>query len=295
MQRAQGKSKNKRNEEIFMNEQNANYNGQTPEQNANYAASAAEQSPIYAAPVAAQQVPQQPQTQPTQTFAQPVYTPVYTAPAAEQNPVYTAPVAAQQVPQQPQMQATQTVAQPVYTPAYTAPAAEQNPIYAAPVAAQQVPQQPQVQPPQTVAQPVYTPAPQPKPVGAEPPAGYRQKSKTVAGLLAIFLGAFGVHSFYLGKTWRGVAQILITLFTYGLGALAMQIWGVIEGIRLLCGRIPVDGNGVFLRDYDKKEVQNVSDDKLKKFFKIAIPIGLGITAVWVVAFIAMVVSGAVQF
>ena len=33
------------------------------------------------------------------------------------------------------------------------------------------------------------------------------KSKVAAGLLAIFLGAFGVHNFYLGYTGKAVAQL----------------------------------------------------------------------------------------
>ena len=50
------------------------------------------------------------------------------------------------------------------------------------------------------------------------------KSRLVAGLLGIFLGGFGVHRFYLGWTGIGIAQIVVTILTCGLGAL----WGLVE-------------------------------------------------------------------
>ena len=65
------------------------------------------------------------------------------------------------------------------------------------------------------------------------------KSKMAAGLLGIFLGGWGVHSFYLGYTGKGIAQIFVTLFTCGFGA----IWGLIEGILILTGSINTDANG----------------------------------------------------
>lgn len=79
--------------------------------------------------------------------------------------------------------------------------------------------------------------------GAIPP-GYEPKSKMAAGLLGIFLGAWGVHNFYLGNTSRGVIQIVVTLFTCGIGS----IWGLIEGIMILAGSINTDANGVPLKD-----------------------------------------------
>ena len=55
------------------------------------------------------------------------------------------------------------------------------------------------------------------------------KSKTTAGLLGIFLGGFGVGQFYRGNAGMGVAQLVVTLVTFGLGAW----WGFIEGIIVL--------------------------------------------------------------
>ncbi len=78
---------------------------------------------------------------------------------------------------------------------------------------------------------------QPQMNGAGAPG--QGKSKMAAGLLGIFLGGWGVHNFYLGNTGRGIAQIIVTIVTCGAGAL----WGLIEGILILCGNINTDANG----------------------------------------------------
>ena len=97
-------------------------------------------------------------------------------------------------------------------------------------------------------QPFYNPPQyQPQP-GIDPPPGYTQKSRIAAGILGILLGAYGVHSFYLGNTSRGLMQLLISLLTCGVGAIVMQIWGILDGIKLLDGRINTDANGVYLKD-----------------------------------------------
>lgn len=70
-------------------------------------------------------------------------------------------------------------------------------------------------------------------------SGVAQKSKMAAGLLGIFLGAWGVHNFYLGYTGKAVAQLVLTIFTCGIAG----IWGFIEGILILTGSINTDGQG----------------------------------------------------
>ena len=60
-----------------------------------------------------------------------------------------------------------------------------------------------------------------------------QKSKVAAGLLGIFLGYFGAHNFYLGNSGKAVAQLLITLLSFGFLALISALWGFIEGILIL--------------------------------------------------------------
>jgi|YelNatPaOPRAMG01_1025707.scaffolds.fasta_scaffold34376_3 TM2 domain-containing membrane protein YozV len=72
-----------------------------------------------------------------------------------------------------------------------------------------------------------------------------EKSKLAAGLLGIFVGGLGVHRFYLGYTGIGIAQIFVTLLTFGVGAL----WGFIEGILILTGAgIKKDAKGRPLRE-----------------------------------------------
>ena len=79
-------------------------------------------------------------------------------------------------------------------------------------------------------------------------AGVQQKSKVVAGLLAIFLGALGIHNFYLGFTGKAVTQLLITVCTCGYGGLIIGIWALVEGIMILSGSINKDARGVPLKD-----------------------------------------------
>lgn len=97
-------------------------------------------------------------------------------------------------------------------------------------------------------QPMYNPPQYQPQAGMDPPPGYLQKSRVAAGVLAIMMGSMGIHSFYLGNASRGLVQLLVSLLTCGFGAIAMQIWGVIDGVKLLDGRINTDANGVFLKD-----------------------------------------------
>lgn len=82
------------------------------------------------------------------------------------------------------------------------------------------------------------------------------KSKMAAGLLGIFLGAFGVHNFYLGYTAKAVIQLVCTivglvLSCIGIGAFivsGISIWAFVEAILILCGKIDKDGKGQLLKD-----------------------------------------------
>ena len=61
------------------------------------------------------------------------------------------------------------------------------------------------------------------------------KDKTAAGLLAIFLGEFGIHWFYLGKSGRGIAYLLLFLiFCWTIFIpIIIAIIALIEGIMFL--------------------------------------------------------------
>jgi TM2 domain-containing membrane protein YozV len=78
-----------------------------------------------------------------------------------------------------------------------------------------------------------------------------QKSKLVAGLLAIIgLGMYGVHNFYLGFNGKAILQLL--LGTVGwiiiIGPVISGIWGLIEGIMILCTPNGKDAKGIPLKD-----------------------------------------------
>ena len=112
------------------------------------------------------------------------------------------------------------------------------------------------------------------------------KSRIVGGLLGIFLGGLGVHNFYIGRTKRAIAQLLLTLilpfsfivlFIVGiisgitgiyynpsmerimagfsilvmmglLSVIASSVWAFIEAILLFCGATKTDGRGKPFRD-----------------------------------------------
>ena len=86
-----------------------------------------------------------------------------------------------------------------------------------------------------------TPCPPPLLSTADP-----RKSRVAAGLLGIFLGAFGVHRFYLGYTGVGLAQLLLGFVTCWI---VSSIWGLIEGILILVGSgLTTDAQGQSLKD-----------------------------------------------
>ena len=70
-----------------------------------------------------------------------------------------------------------------------------------------------------------TPTPAPTPTYTKE----QTDKKLVAGLLGIFLGAFGVHKFFLGYTKEGIIQLAATVVTCGFAGIV----GLIEGILYL--------------------------------------------------------------
>ncbi len=96
-------------------------------------------------------------------------------------------------------------------------------------------QQPQpiyVQQPQTVyvqqQQPVNYQGMQQPVYASEANAGWPVKSKVTAGVLALVLGGFGVHKFYLGKIGMGILY-LVFCWTY-----IPALVSFVEGIIYLC-------------------------------------------------------------
>lgn len=72
----------------------------------------------------------------------------------------------------------------------------------------------------------------------------KQKSKVLAGVLAIVLGQFGIHNFYLGYTVRGVIQLFATLLLSWTTIVPILVWAwaIYDGVQILSGKT-IDANG----------------------------------------------------
>lgn len=81
------------------------------------------------------------------------------------------------------------------------------------------------------------------PYGIDPVTGlpFSDKSKLVAGLLQILV-PLGIGRFYTGHTGLGIAQLLVTVLTCGVGA----VWPFVDGIVILVSN-PRDATGRPLR------------------------------------------------
>ena len=94
--------------------------------------------------------------------------------------------------------------------------------------APQQPQQAYQQPQQAYQQPQYAyGAPQTGNNNGSSDYGTSGKSRTTAGLLALLLGGFGIHYFYLGKAAGGLVCLLLSLITCGLRAILTFIQGIV--------------------------------------------------------------------
>lgn len=65
-----------------------------------------------------------------------------------------------------------------------------------------------------------------------------------AFLLAFFLGPFGVHRFYCGRTGSGIAMLVLTITV--VGALVTGIWALVDWILIVTGSFR-DGDGKLLK------------------------------------------------
>lgn len=86
----------------------------------------------------------------------------------------------------------------------------------------------------------------PHPIGIN--ANYQtgqQKSKTIAALLAFFLGFLGAHNFYLGNTKKGIIQVLLSVTFFGTAI--SGLWAFVEFIMILTGSIASDAKGIRLK------------------------------------------------
>ncbi len=71
--------------------------------------------------------------------------------------------------------------------------------------------------------------------------------KLAAGLLAIFLGSFGVHKFVLCYNTAGLIMLLVTVLTCGVAGFVMGVIGIIEGVIYLT-KSPDEFESIYLQN-----------------------------------------------
>ena len=82
-------------------------------------------------------------------------------------------------------------------------------------------------------------------------SGTENKSRLVAGLLAVIFGSIGIHEFYLGYTKKGIIHLVIFfggIWLLGIGVFASWIWAIIEAIAIFTDKNYVDADGLLLKD-----------------------------------------------
>ena len=92
-------------------------------------------------------------------------------------------------------------------------------------------------------QPAYGQPAYGQPAYGQPFAADAPKQWIVALLLAFFLGALGIHNFYLGYTTKGIIQLILTITV--IGAPIAAIWAFIEFIMIIAraGSYAYDAQG----------------------------------------------------
>ena len=90
-----------------------------------------------------------------------------------------------------------------------------------------------------------------------PAVGISPMSRLATSLLAIFLGQFGAHRFYVGKTGTAVVMLILgivgwaTIWIFGLGLLFLipvHIWAIIDFIFAVVGKM-TDSQGLLIEKW----------------------------------------------
>lgn len=85
------------------------------------------------------------------------------------------------------------------------------------------------------------------PYSANVPIGVSSRSAIAYLLFALFLGGFGAHNFYIGKTGLAVTQLLVSviggILLFGIPSLGIAIWATVEGILGYTGKV-TDADGL---------------------------------------------------
>ena len=141
-------------------------------------------------------------------------------------------------------------------PAEAAPAHEQAP-YTPPQENYYTPPVAPVPP-----QPNYYAAPPVVKARTDYPKDYKIKKKLVACILAVTLGPFGVHNFYLGNNNKAIAQLLVALIGslfFGLGFLAAWVWATIEAVLIFIEKDDMDANGFKIMTFEESIAKAIKE------------------------------------
>jgi TM2 domain-containing membrane protein YozV len=93
--------------------------------------------------------------------------------------------------------------------------------------------------------------------GSATAAGISPKSRLATTLLAWFLGYFGAHRFYIGKTGTAVVMLILgivgwaTIWIFGLGLLfiiPVGIWALVDFIFAVVGKM-TDKDGLLIEKW----------------------------------------------
>lgn len=76
------------------------------------------------------------------------------------------------------------------------------------------------------------------------PAGYVPRNRYIAAVLALTLGIFGVHNFYLGRKEKASTQLVLTILGLLIivGPLITYVWSIMDLLQILT-KDQTDGNG----------------------------------------------------
>ena len=79
-----------------------------------------------------------------------------------------------------------------------------------------------------------------KPVTERPVERPRKKSRTVAGVLALTLGIFGAHNFYIGHKPKAVTQLVMStvggILSCGVSTVVIGVWALAEAVGFFTGK-----------------------------------------------------------
>ena len=102
------------------------------------------------------------------------------------------------------------------------------------------------------------------PARTDYPEGYKIKKKLVAVVLAVTVGMFGIHNYYLGNNSKALAQLLVCLLGslfFGIGAIVAYVWAIVEAILIFCEKNDKDANGYKIMTPEESIARAINETK----------------------------------